>query len=661
MTDEKTFPASDSKLDKTLATQVKQKPRSFVWGNDFHYRALFEQSDDCIFIISFDLCYLAANPQALRLLGYSVGEMKGKPVSDIMDLDESLGQGIGLEGSSNLSERILRRKDGTTVPVEISTSIVYDKTGNPAYIQSIARDIYRRKEVERALHRHAEIMLSISNSTTRLLQSTKIEKKIAELLASLGQATGAVSCFIIHIQTIPGSYSIKTRFEWQKDSTGQFNLAKILTPQADSILECTEGIFSMDMDISPAQSEAVVQIAGMADAREFLVLFYPEPLQAWLSTQRDVVQIAANLIGAALQHSHHEEAILESEARNRNIIEALPDLIIRMNAYGRVLDYSARLDHPLYHPPSEVAGKLLSEIWPKEIVQQIMGGNQGEIFNEPHYLKEFQLPFTARTYESRLSPISPHEALLVVRDVTEQAKFLEMKSDFINRASHELRTPLTNAILMAGLIQEGGSPAELQEYWRVLTSELNRQKVLIERLLIAGRLESGAMKLEHSPMDLISILDESIFAMKAIANKRNITIQFSKPEKPVIVVGDKSGLQQVFVNLINNAVKFSPEGSSIRVDITQTEEETQVSIADQGMGISPEDLPHLFERFFRGKNVTIAEIPGSGIGLYIIKSIVEELGGRMMVKSKLQQGTTITVMLERSNSPQASRSGSRES
>jgi signal transduction histidine kinase len=112
-------------------------------------------------------------------------------------------------------------------------------------------------------------------------------------------------------------------------------------------------------------------------------------------------------------------------------------------------------------------------------------------------------------------------------------------------------------------------------------------------------------------------------------------------------MGYKSGLQQVFINLINNAAKFSPQSSSIDVDVNLTPQEARVSITDHGMGIPPEDVPHLFERFFRGRNVTIAEIPGSGIGLYIVKTIVEELGGSIQVESVLKQGTTIIVTLLR--------------
>jgi len=237
---------------------------------------------------------------------------------------------------------------------------------------------------------------------------------------------------------------------------------------------------------------------------------------------------------------------------------------------------------------------------------------------------------------------------VLVRDVTEQEKLNELKSDFINRASHELRTPLTSAILMTELIQSGGTAEELQEYWQILNSELNRQKILIERLLIAGRLESGMMRLDHLPLDLIPVLEESMRAVKPIASKKNISTNLSAQRDVALIAGDKSGLQQVFINLINNAAKFSPEGSSIDIDVQNVDEDVLVTISDHGLGIPPEALPHLFERFYRARNVTIAEIPGSGIGLYIVKTIVEELGGSIRVESVVNQGTKFLVRLKRS-------------
>jgi signal transduction histidine kinase len=279
-------------------------------------------------------------------------------------------------------------------------------------------------------------------------------------------------------------------------------------------------------------------------------------------------------------------------------------------------------------------------------VQRILGEANRELFKSPHFLEEFRLPYSNNTFESRLYPINSDEALIVIRDITEQVKLNEMKSDFINRASHELRTPLTSAILMADLIDDGGSQEELDEYWRTLKGELNRQKILIDRLLIAGRLESGMMKLEATPMDIIPVLEESMTAVKPIANKRKVTLKLLSDRQPTWVLGDRSGLQQVFINLFNNAAKFSPEGSAVEITVLQTEADVQVEIRDYGVGIPEEAISHLFERFYRAKNVTIAEIPGSGIGLYIVKSILEELGGQIHVKSLLNQGTIFTVSLK---------------
>jgi two-component system phosphate regulon sensor histidine kinase PhoR len=156
------------------------------------------------------------------------------------------------------------------------------------------------------------------------------------------------------------------------------------------------------------------------------------------------------------------------------------------------------------------------------------------------------------------------------------------------------------------------------------------------------------MNLEIVSMDILPVLEESMLAVKAIASKRNVSLRLENPGQPVYVLGDKSGLQQVFINLINNAAKFSSAGGAVTISVSKERENVLVSIADSGVGIPEEAIPYLFERFYRAKNVTIAEIPGSGIGLYIVKSIVDELGGSIHVKSKMDEGTTFIVSLKHS-------------
>ncbi len=643
--DEKTIPLPRRSNLKILTTCVASDGR---WDEHLYGRELFEQSGECIFIIGLDLRYIAVNRRALNLLGYEENELVGKPVSDVMSQDESLGREFVVRGYTNLNERILKRKDGSLLPVEVSTSIVYRDGLTPAYIQSIARDISDRKTAENALQRHAQILSVISDAAATLLRSSDMEVKIPEILKSLGSAMDVPCCAIFEINVYSDEPVSNLRYIWGKADTFDANVSTTIQPYLGEIWETRNGSERQSASFSKSTFVSV-PIGGNSGSQLFLVFFDDTNGITWSPSEFDVAQTAANLIEFALQRSRFEETIRLNEARNRIVLDALPDLLIRIDHNKVILDYSAKPDHPLHIHRDVISGRKLSQVWPDEVVEKILGDENRYLFKSSNWLAEFNLPYSNSAYELRLYPIDNNEALIVVRDITELAVLNEMKSDFINRASHELRTPLTSVMLMTELIQEGGTPEELDEYWRTLKSELNRQKILIDRLLIAGRLESGMMNMEATRLDIIPILEELIGAVKPIANKRRVHLNFTNQESDIYILGEKSGLQQVFINLINNAAKFSPEGSSVNIYVSHTEDSVSVDITDSGVGIPQEAIPHLFERFYRAKNVTIAEIPGSGIGLYIVKSIVDELGGSISVNSRTGKGTTFTVSLRRAD------------
>ena len=640
--DERTIPISS--LPPQL-TALGKNQNKLAWGEDVHYRSLFDQTGESVFIIGMDLHYITANQQALDLLGYKKEELVGLSVSAVMLLGGETDNGSVLHDDFNMVERILKRKDGSTLPVEISASIIYNEKNEAAYIQSIARDISERKRSEMALTRYSRILSAINNATARLLRSSNIETMMPDVLASLGEAIDVSCCAVFEINTFSSQPVVNVQYQWNKKNSPAIEVSKTIFSFIPSILNISGSQFFNTDSPSQGLPFIIMPIHGTLDSWGFLGLFDTTNILSWSSSERDAAEMAAGLIGSALQRTSYEETIRLNETRNRIILSALPDLLIRLDMNGVILDYTTNPDHPLYLHRDMISGKKLSDIWPQETVRTIMGEFEDSGFTSSHLVHGFTLPFSASDYESRLSPISTTEALIVIRDMTDQARLDRMKSDFINRASHELRTPLTTAILMAELIQDGGNLDDLNKYWRTLTSELNRQKILIDRLLIAGRLESGMMELENAPLNLFPVLEESILAVKPIADKRSISIKLSILQKALLVVGDKSGLQQVFINLINNAVKFSPKGSTVEVSIKKTEDQTHISITDHGLGIPPESMSHLFERFYRAKNVTIAEIPGSGIGLYIVKSIIEALGGKISVESAQNKGTIFTVTL----------------
>lgn len=622
-----------------------QKPS---WGGDLDYRALFEQTGDSVFIIGLDFRIIAANPQALHLLGLTDGEKLTNSAEELLNLNDASRRAMILENRLSIFEHALRRKDGSILQAELSSSLVHDAEGKPAYIQLIARDIGERKKNERLLKRNVRAQSIIGEVTAVLFRSSNIEGSLPEVLESLGYAVGVFSCIIFETK----NSTLRIRHKWVDPAVPAFDAEAVIEPFLDSLSKFPDRVFSIPdvpekVSNTPRISMLAVPIQGALGSWGFLGLFDKEDRLSWLPTSFDIVQTTANLLGAAIERMHYEETLRLSERRNRIMMDALPDLLLRVDRSGRIFDYNAVPSHPLYLEPGSVIGRNLNELWSPEIAGKLLPRIPDEmLFTLPRTVENFKLPDKAGTFEARLFPISKLEALIIVRDITEQARLNQMKSDFINWASHELRTPLTSAILMAELLRQDCTPEETEEYLSTLSSELNRQKSLINELLMAGRLESGTLHVEISVLDLMPILKDALLAVRAIARKKNIKINVSAPAIHCAVRGNSAALQQVFINLLSNAIKFSPDDSAVELRVERKEGETHVSVADSGLGIPADAMPYLFERFYRARNASSAEIPGSGIGLFIVKSILKELNGAISVESKVNEGTTFTVALK---------------
>jgi len=614
------------------------------------HQALFERSGEYLFIISPDLKFIAANQQALQWLGYQEHQLIGMHLEDVIPLESERSRAEILEDHIAQREVMLRKKDGTLLPAEISVTAVTNEMEESVYIQLLARDISEQKNAQLAMKRHIRALAVIGETTAGLVRSPNIQAHIPEVLESLGYAVDVFCCVLFNIES---PVRLNVEYKWLEHEAAEFTVQAALRPYLEEIASSPTRVFSVTGTESklpnfPQISILVIPIQGKMGLWGFLGLFDRQNQLSWLTNEFDTIQTTANLIGAALERLRYEETIHISEVRNRILVDALPDLLLRVDLTGGILDYNAHPSHPLYALRDSVIGKNLHTLWPENVTQMIFDTEDFDAFASSHWVHGFSLPGHEEIFEARLHPISEREALIVVRDITEQARLDRMKSDFINRASHELRTPLTGAILMAELMQRGiGSKEDMDEYLRVLLHELNRQKDLINQLLLAGRLESGRVNLEVVPMTLLPVLEDSILAVKPIANKRNISIKINTAFDLPLILGDKGGLSQVFINLINNAVKFSPEENTVEVEATTGEKDAIISITDHGLGIPADAIPHLFERFYRAKNVTVAEIPGSGIGLYIVKSIIDELGGTISVISEVNKGTTFTVRLRK--------------
>jgi signal transduction histidine kinase len=225
------------------------------------------------------------------------------------------------------------------------------------------------------------------------------------------------------------------------------------------------------------------------------------------------------------------------------------------------------------------------------------------------------------------------------------------RDQFLSIASHELRTPLTVLLgnfqlLERRLARTGGADARLHQSFAVMHRQFARLEALINAMLDVSRIERGQLKLAREPLDFAALVRAVVDEVQPTAPAHPIELGIP-PDPPgtLLVRGDAMRLEQVLLNLLQNAIKYSPHGGPIRVECTRTADHVSLSVADRGLGIPKEALPHLFERFYRAPNVRSEHISGMGIGLYLVHEIVAVHGGTITVASEHGVGSTFTVHL----------------
>lgn len=224
------------------------------------------------------------------------------------------------------------------------------------------------------------------------------------------------------------------------------------------------------------------------------------------------------------------------------------------------------------------------------------------------------------------------------------------KNAFISTVNHELRTPLTSIIGYLEVIKDekfAEKSPELKMYLDVLNRNAQILLNLVESMLTLSRIDAAEGKLSNAKVSMHEVIDNSIFIMKPAFEKSKITVNFNADDD-YFVAGDNGQLNQIFINLLGNAIKFSPDGSeiSIALDLTENasgDQYVRATLSDQGIGIPSEDIDHLFTRFFRAKNADSGQYPGTGLGLAIVQQVVSRHNGLIHVTSEIGKGTTFII------------------
>ncbi|MCX5679320.1 MAG: ATP-binding protein [Candidatus Omnitrophica bacterium] len=238
-------------------------------------------------------------------------------------------------------------------------------------------------------------------------------------------------------------------------------------------------------------------------------------------------------------------------------------------------------------------------------------------------------------------------AVFVFHDITELKRLEDIRKDFVANVSHELRTPISSIKGYAETLLDGKVDSEdnVKEFLGIIYQDSNRLANLIDDLLDLSKIESGKMKMEFDPLEVLPLVKRCVNVLEKTAKDKKLSIKLEIPANLSKALGDHKRLSQVFLNLLDNAIKYTPEGGAICVGAADKEKFIQIDISDTGIGIPEKDLPRIFERFYRVDKARSRELGGTGLGLSIVKHIVQTHNGQVWVQSTLGQGSTFSFTI----------------
>ncbi len=658
------------------------------------FRALFEHSPDAIFLIdqaTFNI--VDCNEVACNMNGYRRDELVGQSAAKMNagEVAEDLRTTFARHLTNHVSftyEIDHRRKDGSVFPVEVVANSI--NVAGRELILGIDRDITERKRAEEDLRESEARFRGLSEAAFEGImiheQGTILDanQEFADLfeyqrpedligrpgldvlsftpesrqLIQASLRSGSTGPFEITVARRDGSVfpaetqgramlyqGREVRVVAMRDITERKRAQEALQRSAARL----EILHEIDQAILAAHSiEAVVQAALsrihllVSNRRTGVILFSPETGEA-LSIA-EIVDGQLKNIGTRFPLSRFEinDALRHGHTHVQNDLSSLTSLSAaeqRIQARGA----QAYLDAPLmFH--GELMGALTVEaaeagVFQEEVAEIVRDvadqlaiaiENARLLKQTQHYAEELEQRVAERTRE--------------LAQANERLTELDrLKSKFVSDVSHELRTPITNLKLYLELLARG-QPEKRESYLATLKQQTYRLAQLVEDILSLSRLELGRDRVAFAPVDLNAVVAEIVAVHQPQAEAAGVLLCFEPDPYLPPVRGEENQLAQVVTNLVANALNYTKAGH-VNVSIRQIDQRVCLCVADTGIGIDSFDLVHLFDRFYRGKRALEMNIPGTGLGLNIVKEIVNLHDGQIEVESEVGKGTTFRVWL----------------
>lgn len=351
---------------------------------------------------------------------------------------------------------------------------------------------------------------------------------------------------------------------------------------------------------------------------------------------------AFNQMGRQLKYN--VELIKQDKEQLSSILTSMTDAVITFNR-----DHTILLSNPQAEKVLQkwsFINQESKELLPPEIIHML---EHAVMFAEE---VDAELELGKRFFVVKISPLysknSIRGAVAVLRDMTEQHQLDKLRSDFIANVSHELRTPISMLQGYSEAILDGvpETAEENHEMVKIIHDESQRMGRLVTDLLDLARMESGHMRLYKSEMAVVSFLERMRNKFTQVAKDANVNLEVeANGSETLHLQADEDRIEQVFTNLIDNAIRHTPDGGRVKLSVEKYPKSVAISVTDTGSGIPEEDLPFVFERFYKADKARTRGKSGTGLGLAIAKNIAESHGGSISARRGNQEGTIFTCVL----------------
>jgi two-component system, OmpR family, phosphate regulon sensor histidine kinase PhoR len=359
----------------------------------------------------------------------------------------------------------------------------------------------------------------------------------------------------------------------------------------------------------------------------------------------ELAALALALNRLAATAAEQFRAVSKQRDRLREILASMSEGVLVVDSQGRAL-----MINPAFHRLFDLAGDFTG----RPVLEIIRHPGLARVVEETLRLGEpqsaqIELPSPERrTLLLASAALSGGEtgAVVAARETTELTRVADMRRDFVANVSHELKTPLAAIRGYAETLRDGAldEPPTARRFTERILHQCRRLQELLDDLLTLSRLEGVAPALDREPVDLAAVARRAAELLAPAAREKQVTIEIDASPVPPLL-GDADGLERLLLNLLDNAIKYNRPDGRVVVKLSRTDGEALLEVADTGIGIPPESIPRIFERFYRVDKGRARDEGGTGLGLAIVKHVAQAHGGQVEVESRLGQGSTFRVRL----------------